>query len=236
MIAPLRQLCDSILRMIYPHVCAVCHDSLVEGEQVMCLRCLTELPRTMTHTLTNNTLHERVAAPGVAVDRAAAWFNYARHNEYARIIHDAKYHGMANLAHQCGAIYAREIAGSGFFDGVDLLLPVAMHRQKLRERGYNQARLIAEGIGSVTGIAVGDNLIAAKKHATQTRKNSWQRWINTRDVYTVARPIELEGLHVMLVDDVITTGATMLACLTAIHDAVHNVTTSFVTLAATARG
>lgn len=227
---------ESVLRMVYPHVCAVCRSSLVEGETDICLDCLSRLPRTLIHNISFNTLHERLASPGIAVERAGAWFHYIRKNEFSAIIHDAKYHGMGLTGRRCGAMYAAEIAGDGFFDGVDMLLPVPMHPDKLRRRGYNQAMEIAVGIAGVTGIPTGDHLIALRSHDTQTRKNSWLRWVNARDIYSVQRAAELQGKHVMIVDDVITTGATMLACVTALHKAVPGITTSVLALAATAKG
>lgn len=226
---------EPLVRLVYPHVCAVCHGSLVDGEDVICLTCLSRLPRTHIHTDSFNMLHQRLASPGVPVEKAGAWFHYLRGNEFSSIIHDAKYHGMAPIARKCGAMYAQETAADGFFDGVDMLLPVPMHESKLIRRGYNQAHEVAEGIGNVTGIPVGDHLTAVRAHGTQTRKNAWQRWLNARDTYCVKRPGELAGKHVMVVDDVVTTGATILACLTALHRNVPGVVTSVAALAATLR-
>lgn len=219
--------------MIYPRVCAVCGDSLVEGEREICLKCLATLPRTGIHGQPFNTIHKRLASPGIPVERAGAWFYYLRKNPFAAIIHDAKYRGMSRLALNCGEIYAREIAPDGFFDGVDLLLPVPLHRGKLRKRGYNQAEEIAKGVSQATGIPVGTNLIAVRGHSTQTRKNAWSRWKNTRNIYKIQRPEELVGKHVLVIDDVVTTGATILSCLEALHRAEPSVRTSVLTLAAT---
>lgn len=224
---------EDLLAQIYPRVCTVCHTSLVEGEQGLCLHCLAGLPRTFIHTSRFNTLHERLSSPGVLVDRAGAWFFYLRKNEYSAMIHDAKYRGMFSLARLWGEIYAREIVADGFFDGMDAILPVPMHISKQRRRGYNQAHEIALGISKVTGIPVAGNLVARRPHDTQTRKNAWQRWINARHTYEVDRPAELAGKHVLVVDDVVTTGATMLACLTALHSLPSAPKTSVLALAAT---
>lgn len=200
----------------------------------MCLPCLARLPRTGFHRLPDNRLHERLASPGVDVARAAAWFTYMKKNEFAAMIHDAKYHGQWALARDCGRLYGAELMADGFFNGIDLLLPVPMHGSKLRRRGYNQAVEVARGISEATGIPVGNNLVARRGHDSQTRRNAWQRWLNARDIYAVERPAELAGKHVAVVDDVVTTGATLLACLTALHSAgVPHLTTSVTVLAAT---
>ena len=231
--ASARRLISALARIIYPEVCAVCHNSLVEGEEAICLHCLTELPRTGIHTLAFNTVHERLAAPGLLTDRAGAWLHYQRGNAYTAIIHDAKYRGLPSIARKCAELYASEILADNFFDGVDLLLPVPIHKSKRDLRGYNQAEEIANGISAVTGIPVGTNLRATRPHATQTSRGAWERWINAEGSCAVDRPGEIAGRHVMIVDDVITTGATLLSCLKAISDASPSTRTSVVALAAT---
>lgn len=227
------RLISALARIIYPEVCAVCNDSLVEGEEAICLHCLAKLPRTGIHTLPFNTVHERLAAPGLLTDRAGAWFHYQRGNPYTAIIHDAKYRGLPSIARKCAEIYAREIAADNFFSGIDLLLPVPLHKSKRNLRGYNQAEEIAKGISAVTGIPVGLNLTATRPHATQTHRGAWQRWINAEGSCAVVRPGEIAGRHVMIVDDVITTGATLLSCLKAISEASPSTRTSVIALAAT---
>lgn len=228
LLALLRAGCD----IAYPRVCSVCHRSLAMGEEVMCLHCLDRLPRTNCHRSSFNSIHKRLAGH-VLVERAAAWFHYYRDNEFAAVIHDAKYHGMPGVGRDAARIYAAEIESDGFFDGIDVIVPVPMHHTKLLARGYNQAYKIARGLSDVTGIEVSENLTARRGHDTQTRKNAWQRLVNARDIYDVEEPAQLAGKHVLVVDDVITTGATMLACLEAIHAAAPTARTSVLALAAT---
>lgn len=221
-----------LIEAVYPSVCEVCGRRLVEGETMMCLHCLMSMPRTKIHSDQFNTLHQRLASPGVPIERAGSYFYYFRENPYARLIHAAKYNSRPGIARRLGEWYADEISADGFFDGIDVILPVPLHRFKLISRGYNQSEQIALGLSKVTGIPVGDNLRAAR-HSTQTRKNAFERMVNVAGIMSVVHGDELVGKHVMIVDDVITTGATMLACVMALHRSVPGIRTSVISIGAT---
>ena len=217
---------------LYPRLCTVCGRPLVRGEEIMCLGCSVDMPRTRLHTQQFGIIHQRLAGHA-PIERAASYFYYHRDGKYARLIHDAKYNGRPYIARGLAARYAAEIAPDGFFEGIDIIIPVPLHRSKLRRRGYNQSRVIAEGVAEVTGIGIGDNLVARHGHSTQTRLNAFQRWLNARDIYAVERAGELRGRHVLIVDDVLTTGATLLACCEAVHNAAPDATISVLTIALT---
>ena len=221
-----------LLRIIFPKVCEVCGRSLVKGERVMCLHCDISLPRTRVHTDDFNAIHKRLAG-STPIDRAAGMFYYYRESDYARLIHVAKYNSRPIVARQLAETYARELLPDGFFDGIDVILPVPLHSIKLISRGYNQSEEIAKGLSAVTGIMVGDNLVARRGHSTQTKKNSYSRWVNAQGIYDVVNGDEFEGKHVLVVDDVITTGATLLACCEAIHRVAPTARISVLSLAVT---
>ena len=221
-----------LLRIIFPEVCEVCGRSLVKGEKVMCLHCDVSMPRTLVHNDEFNVIHRRLAG-STPIDRAAGMFYYYRESEYARLIHVAKYNSRPIVARQLAEMYACELKPDGFFDGIDVILPVPLHKLKLIRRGYNQSEEIAQGLSAVTGILVGDNLVALRGHSTQTKKNSYSRWVNAQGVYAVERGDEFEGKHVLVVDDVITTGATLLACCEAIHRVAPTARISVLSLAVT---
>ncbi|MCM1400783.1 MAG: ComF family protein [Bacteroides sp.] len=218
--------------MVYPNCCEVCSAPLVEGERVMCLQCNYEMPRCNIHTDDFNTLHKRLAGHA-PIERAAGFFFYYRGSPYTAMIHAAKYNGRPRLGRELAEMFAREIEADGFFNGIDLILPVPLHRVKLIKRGYNQSAHIAAGISNATGIRTANNLIAKHAHATQTRRNAFQRWKNAKGIYDVENSGELAGKHVLVVDDVITTGATMLACCEAIHRASPSTTISVLSLGVT---
>lgn len=219
-----------VVNLIWPDVCEVCGCTLVKGEKVICLGCRLRLPRTNLHTQEFGLIHHRLAGR-VPIERAAGYFYYYRSDPFTRLIHAAKYNGRPNVARYLAREYAGEIKDNGFFSGIDLILPVPLHRFKLWKRGYNQTEYLARGLKDATGIAIGGNLVATRGHSTQTRKGSYMRWLNTRNIYDVVRPDELEGKHILVVDDVITTGATLLACCEAIHRSAPTATISVLTLA-----
>lgn len=219
-----------VVNLIWPNVCEVCGCTLVKGEKVICLGCRLRLPRTNLHTHEFGLIHHRLAGR-VPIERAAGYFYYYRSDPFTRLIHAAKYNGRPNVARYLAREYAGEIKDNGFFSGIDLILPVPLHRFKLWKRGYNQTEYLARGLKDATGIAIGSNLVATRGHSTQTRKGSYMRWLNTRNIYDVVRPGELEGKHILVVDDVLTTGATLLACCEAIHRSAPTATISVLTLA-----
>jgi ComF family protein len=223
---------SDLLRIVFPDVCEVCGSSLVRGEEVICLKCDMNMPRTRVHNDSFNIIHERLAGK-TPIERAAGYFYYYRESDYAAIIHNAKYNGRPIIARKLAMRFARELMADNFFDGIDVVLYVPMFFLKKIKRGYNQSEYIAQGISQATNITVGHNLISKRSHSSQTKKNSYSRWLNAQGVYDVINPEELENKHVLIVDDVITTGATLLACCDVVHNAVPSATISVLSLAVT---
>lgn len=230
--AELREWTSSLLAMVYPRCCEVCGTALVRGEKFMCMECDFGLPRCMIHTDPFNTLHQRLAGHA-PIERAAGYFFYHRGAPHTHLIHAAKYSGRPGVARQLAVNFANEILPDGFFADIDLIVPVPLHKSKERKRGYNQSLYIAEGLSEVTGIAVSEALVAVRSHSTQTRRNAYERWVNSTNVYQVDSTDELDGKHLLVVDDVITTGATMLACCEAIHQAAPTARISVLALGVT---
>lgn len=223
---------SDLLRIVFPDVCEVCGSSLVRGEEVICLKCDMNMPRTRVHNDSFNIIHERLAGK-TPIERAAGYFYYYRESDYAAIIHNAKYNGRPIIARKLAMRFAGELMADNFFDGIDIILYVPMFFLKKIKRGYNQSEYIANGLSQATNIPVGHNLISKRSHSSQTKKNSYSRWLNAQGVYDVINPEELENKHVLIVDDVITTGATLLACCDVVHKAVPSATISVLSLAVT---
>ena len=214
----LKQAAAGIADVVFPAVCEVCGASLVEGEDVLCLKCYSEIPRTRSHRDDFGIVHQRLAST-LPIEKAAAFFHYFRDNPYARLIQKAKYNSLPRYATWLGKNYALEIAPDGFFDDIDLLVPVPLNRWKQLRRGYNQSLEVAKGVKEVTGIPIAD-ILKARRHSTQTAKGAFERWLNTQNVYSFDGEIaDIENRHLLIIDDVITTGATILSCCKAIHDA-----------------
>ena len=226
----LRSCWQSLLSVLMPERCIVCGRTLVAGERLVCLHCNVAMPRTRYHLSRFNHMHERLMGDA-RVERAAAWFHYMRKSPYTNIILQAKYYDRPEVAAEAAAMYAAEIKPDGFFAGIDLILPVPMHRFKELRRGYNQALLIARGLSRVTGLPVGDNLKVKHGHDTQTRRGSYDRYVNVSGLFEVVHAAELAGRHVLIVDDVMTTGSTILSCCEAVRAAVPDAVISVLTLA-----
>ena len=199
----------------------------------MCLGCLIDMPRVGFKDLHHNELTDRLASLRAPIESAVSLYHYITDTPYVRLIYDAKYNRRPIVGRKLAAMHAAEILDSGFFDDIDLIIPVPLHFTKLWRRGYNQSYEIARGLSDVTGIAIGDNLTASRPHSTQTRKNAAQRRANSIGTFRVARPEELDSLHVLVVDDVITTGSTMVAALEALHAAAPSARLSVYSLALT---
>lgn len=219
--------------MIWPQVCEVCGRSLIDGEEIICLHCDAEMPRTGIHLQPDSHIHQRLA-PDVCLERAASMFAYRRESPYAALILKNKYHGRPDIGRGLAGRFAREIEPAGFFDGVDVIIPVPLHTTRRLRRGYNQAESIARGLADVTSIPVGDNLTARRPHSTQTRRGTYDRHLNVSGLFDVTAPGELTGRHVLVVDDVFTTGATMLECCRTLAAACPGLRLSVLTLASAA--
>ena len=175
-------LIDGLLSVIYPEVCEVCGTPLVSGEKVMCLGCHAAMPLTGYHkTPEFNQLHERTMCHA-PIHHADACFFYERLSPYSRLIHAAKYEGRPSIGRLLAKDHARITAPTGFFDGIDLIVPVPLDRLKLIRRGYNQSHHIALGISDITGIPVG-SLLRARRHPSQTSKNAAGRLDNARGTF-----------------------------------------------------
>lgn len=218
----------SLASVIYPARCQVCGCALTAGEHTICLRCYAEMPRTGIHKSPFNEIHHRTAR--TRIERAGAYFHYERHSPYAGLIHVAKYHDRPDIARELGAAYAREIKPDGFFDGIDIIEPVPLHWLRRIMRGYNQSYHIACGISSVTGIPLGEHLQVSRLQRSQTRRNAFGRHLAAEGLYRIKAPEELNGKHILVVDDVITTGATVKSCCDAIAGSCRHTTLSILSL------
>lgn len=230
-----RDMQGMFLDMLFPARCIVCRRPLACGEEHVCLHCTASFPRIGLHSLTDNEVHRRLMAKDVAIDRAASLMVYRRESPYAHLIHTAKYGRRPALCRHLGRELARSLSTMRFFDGIDLVVPVPMPLFKKLRRGYNQSEEIARGIADITSLPVATDCLRARRHSTQTRKNASERLDNADRTYHLPYPADWQGVgHILLVDDVITTGATMLACARHIHRAIPGVRVSVASYALTA--
>ena len=219
------------IRLLFPPCCVVCEDALSIGEACLCLKCLLNMPKTNYHLVADNELEKRFWGK-FPIERASAYFHYVKGSDFDKILFELKYHGQKEVGEYMGRYMANDLLVSGFFNEIDIIVPVPLHKKREKERGYNQSEWIASGISKITGIPVNTNSIKrVEANSTQTRKSVWDRWENVQNLFAVVSSSELQGKHILLVDDVLTTGATIVSCASKIME-VRGVRISVLTLAA----
>ena len=187
-----------------------------QGEEVLCVRCQADLPRVRTISFEENDI-ARIFWGLVPIEKGISFFHYTPHSPHSRILFELKYHNHPEVGKTIGRMMAEELKATNFFNGIDLIVPIPLSRKKERQRGYNQSDWIAWGISEATGIPTDTtSVVRTKSNPSQTTLDHRQRRENVRDIFAVRHPGNLEGRHILLVDDVITTGATMLSCAEAI--------------------
>jgi len=166
----------------------------------------------------------------IPIHQAAALIYYEPHSEVARVVYQLKYGDRPDIGEDMGRIMANEMQMAGFFDDIDVLLPVPLSPKRLRQRGYNQSEQLARGISEITHLPVVTKAIARKHfRQSQTQLSRWQRQENVQDMFTLRDATPIQGKHVLLIDDICTTGATLIACADAIK-AIPGIRISILTL------
>lgn len=200
-----------IIGLLGGNRCVLCNAELPEGQKVLCTACLVNLPRTFLHHIPENHLTRLISNSVAPPYLGLAWFIYDKKRPEANLIRLSKYFNRPEYLRYLARLYATELMAeySHALAEIDVLLPIPMHARKELRRGFNQAHIVAEGISEITGIPVGDNLYVSRVKDTQTHRNVAERKSNVEGVFGIEYPHELDGLNIMLVDDVITTGATV---------------------------
>lgn len=220
----------SIAELLSPRYCECCGSRLAVGESLFCSSCLAGLPRRGDVITPTDNPTVRLLWGRVAVERGVAWIDYLPHSALAEAIYSMKYRNRSDIAFRLGCLIAKEYAHSGFFDGIDMIIPMPLHPKRERARGYNQSREFADGLSDVTGIPVRADIVARIRNtASQTTMSQSDRPSNVHGAFSLLEPCEVEGCHVLVVDDIITTGASIAECGMEIAKA-NDVTLSFLTI------
>jgi ComF family protein len=210
-----------LTELLYPRLCVVCGDRLIEQEQWICLNCLHHIPRTNFHLTPDNPV-ARIFYGRVQIEQATSFFYFSKGSHYQTLLHNLKYKGMKELGAEIGKHFGIDLMQSPGFSSVDVICPVPLHPSKERKRGYNQSWWIASGIAKQMNKELdAENLKRVTATETQTRKSRFERWQNVEGIFELSNPETFHGKHILLVDDVVTTGSTLEACAAAIHSATH---------------
>lgn len=217
------------INLLYPQPCLACGTILTTTEDSICTSCIINLPKTNYHLHNENPLN-KIFWGRVSIEMVAAYYFFNKGNKVQNLLHQLKYKGAKNVGEKIGLLYGYELLEFNNFKDVDFIVPVPLHPKKLKKRGYNQSESFANGLAQSLKKEVVTNLLLRTVNSeTQTKKSRFNRWENVATIFTISNASAIEGKHVLLVDDVITTGATIEGCAQLLTQ--NNATVSVVTIA-----
>jgi len=206
------QLLNDMLSFIYPPVCCSCGKILKVDSLVLCFECRFSLPKTDFHKFKGNPI-EKIFWGRVPIHRASSYYYFKKGGKVQNLIHMLKYKGQQKVGETIGHLMGDELKQNEDFKDVSYVIPVPLHPKKLKKRGYNQSDSFAIGLSDKLKVEPQLNqLVRTISTQTQTKKSRWDRWLNVESIFKLNEPEKFTGKHVLLVDDVITTGATIESC------------------------
>jgi ComF family protein len=204
------------LSLFYPRYCLGCSGSLLKGEDIICTECLLEMPKTNFHKQAFNPLYERLSLR-MPLKHAFAYYHFKKGGRVQQLLHQLKYKNHPEIGVKLGKVLAQELLVSGYDQTYHLVVPVPLHPSRKRSRGYNQSEEFAKGVSEGLNIPYTDSFVKRTVQTqTQTRKSKLNRWRNVSEVFEMKDTEAVKGKHILLVDDVVTTGATLEACANAL--------------------
>jgi ComF family protein len=200
------------LSLVFPTVCTACGRSLYKNENCICTRCHYHLPQTNYHRQPINPV-ARLFWGRVPLHAASSYYSFSKGGAVQNLVHQLKYRGKKEIGFTIGKFYGAELRESRLFSSVNTVIPVPLHEKKLKKRGYNQSDLFAQGLAESLNVTFDThNLARIRASETQTKRSRFERWKNVEAGFALKEKNKLEGKHILLVDDVVTTGATLEAC------------------------
>ena len=221
---------NDFLGLLFPEICITCGDRVVSQDRFVCFRCWHDLPVTNYHFTTENKVAQ-IFWGRAMIENATSYFTYRKGSNYQKLIHGIKYKGFKELGFETGRKFGFVLSEAEHFRNADVIVPVPLHPKKQKMRGYNQSEWIARGMADSMNKTLSSGNLARKMFtATQTRKNRFERWQNVDGIFEVENPEAFAGKHILLVDDVVTTGSTLEACAFQLLK-IENIKVSIATLA-----
>ena len=208
----LKKLFTDAMHLFFPHNCLGCGSDILSETNLLCLRCISNLPHTGYELHENNPI-ENIFRGRVILKAATSQFYFSKGHLVQQLIHQLKYKGNKNAGEWMGAVMGRSLLQSNRFSNMDYLIPLPLYANKEFKRGFNQAEIICNGMSTVMQVPVLTKNVIRQRHTeTQTKKHRTERWENVEGSFAINNPTQLQGKNILLVDDVITTGATLEAC------------------------
>ncbi len=219
-----------LLNLIYPNLCIICNEPLNKSENQICISCIQQIPRTHYHIQSDNPVEKRFWGK-VKVFRATSFYFFHKGSPFQKLIHELKYKNNKEVGEVMGRLAAIELMESADFATIDFVIPIPLHPKKYALRGYNQSECIAKGISTVLKKPVDtSSLVRVMENTTQTKKSVYERYKNTSGIFEYKQGYIPDNSHLLLVDDVLTTGSTLEAAVAALS-AIPGVRVSVFTLA-----
>jgi ComF family protein len=205
------EIIESILHLLFPHICPGCGTDNLSHKNILCLHCMASLPETFFEYYPDNPIEKKFYGR-IPVQAATAQYFFSRSSILQRLVHQLKYNGNKEVGYQLGRLMGISLKKSARFNA-DAIVPVPLFAARERKRGYNQSLILSEGIAEELHLPILKNIISRPDHTqTQTLKGRIERWKNIEGKFRLVDPSSIAGKHILLVDDVITTGATLESC------------------------
>lgn len=203
---------SNFFALFFPNTCRMCRTPLLKGETTLCTKCIASLPYTRYWEYEDNPVAQKFWGQ-INATAACSLLHFRKGAKVRKLIHQLKYTGKTEIGYKLGYLLGVHLKSNAVYADIDYVVPVPLHRRKQQKRGYNQSDFIAEGVADALGVKSAPSLVRRNTYtSTQTQKNRIERFQNVRSIFQVTHPTLIEGKHILVVDDVITTGATIESC------------------------
>lgn len=207
---------SGLMHLFFPHICPGCGSDVLQTDETICFTCFNQLPFTRFENIPNNKT-ERIFHGRIGISCATSLLYFTKDSIVQQLMHALKYDGNQQVGLYLGRSMGKTLQASTRFQQIDMIIPLPLFKEKEKKRGYNQSAVLCEGIGLETGLSIiTDNVKRTIHTETQTKKHRRERWQNVEGIFEASDRDSLQGKNILLVDDVVTTGATLEACATAI--------------------
>jgi ComF family protein len=210
--SPSNGILEDFISLFYPRYCRGCYNSLVKGEELICTQCLLEMPKSYYHLQRENPFYQKFRGR-LPVKHVMTLYKFVKESRVQHVLHALKYKQQPELGEMLGRVYGKDLLEAEYKSSFDLIIPVPLHNSRRKIRGYNQSEEFGKGLAQMLEIPCDDTYMKRDARTeTQTHKSKLSRWENVSNIFKVIAPASITEKRILLVDDVVTTGATLEAC------------------------